>query len=308
MSLTRRAFLASSVSTVAVGLATRHTFAQAPATAAAPPVTSFKDLRGGVGMFIGQGGTIGYLLNDAGALAIDSQFPNTAAIALAGLKQRAPKGVGMLINTHHHGDHTGGNQVFRASVTRIVGHVNCLESHRKAAADAKTEGQQSFADTTFTDQWRTDFGGESIQARYYGPGHTGGDAVIHLEKANVVHMGDLLFNRAHPNIDRPAGAQVANWITLLDKVAATHAADTIYIAGHARDNNVQCTKAELAHFRDYLTASLDTARKAVAAGQSKDELVKTASLPGFEDTSALNARLTQGFVLGICYDELTEKK
>ena len=214
----------------------------------------------------------------------------------------------MLINTHHHGDHTGGNQVFRASVTRIVGHVNCLESHRKAAADAKTEGQQSFADTTFTDQWRTDFGGESIQARYYGPGHTGGDAVIHLEKANVVHMGDLLFNRAHPNIDRPAGAQVANWITLLDKVASAHAADTIFIAGHAVDNNVQCTKAELAHFRNYLTASLDTARKAIAAGQSKDELVKTASLTGFEDTTALNARLTQGFVLGICYDELTEKK
>ena len=308
MSLSRRAFLASSVSTLAVGLTARHTFAQAPATAAAPPVTSFKDLRRGVGMFIGQGGTIGYLLNDAGALAIDSQFPNTAAIALAGLKQRAPKGVGMLINTHHHGDHTGGNQVFRASVTRIVGHVNCLESHRKAAADAKTEGQQSFADTTFTDQWRTDFGGESIQARYYGPGHTGGDAVIHLEKANVVHMGDLLFNRAHPNIDRPAGAQVANWITLLDKVAAAHAADTIFIAGHAKDNNVQCAKAELGHFRNYLTASLDSARKAVAAGQSKDELVKTASLAGFEDTTALNARLTQGFVLGICYDELTEKK
>ncbi len=63
-----------------------------------------------------------------------------------------------------------------------------------------------------------------------------------------------------------------------------------------------------AHFRNYLTASLDTARKAVAAGQSKDELVKTASLAGFEDTTALNARLTQGFVLGICYDELTEKK
>jgi glyoxylase-like metal-dependent hydrolase (beta-lactamase superfamily II) len=307
MTFTRRAFLATSASTLSAGLAPRHVFGQAPA-AQAPPVTSFTDLRRGVGMFIGQGGTIGYLVNDAGAVAIDSQFPNTAAIALAGLKERAPKGVEMLINTHHHGDHTGGNQVFRATVKRIVGHVNCLASHRKAAADAKTEGQQSFADTTFTDQWRTDFGGESIQARYYGAGHTGGDAVIHLEKANVVHMGDLLFNRAHPNIDRPAGAQVANWIALLDKVASAHAVDTIFIAGHAKDNAVRSTKAELAHFRNYLTASLDTARKAVAAGQSKDELAKTASIKGFEDTISLNARLTQGFVLGVCFDELTGAK
>jgi cyclase len=306
MTVTRRDFLASSASALAVGLAPGRAFAQAPA-AAAPPVTSFKDLRRGVGMFIGQGGTIGYLVNDAGALAIDSQFANTAAIAQTGLKERSPRGVDLLINTHHHGDHTGGNQVFRATAKRIVGHVNCLEWHRKASAAAKTEGQQSYADTTFTDQWRSDFGGESVQARYYGRGHTGGDAVIHFEKANVVHMGDLLFNRAHPNIDRPAGAHVANWITLLDKVAAAHAADTIYIAGHAKDNTVQCTKAELAHFRNYLTASLDTAKKAVAAGQSKDELAKTTSIKGFEDTISLNARLTQGFVLGVCFDELTEK-
>ena len=102
---------------------------------------------------------------------------------------------------------------------------------------------------------------------------------------------------------------MANWITVLDKVATAHAADTIFIAGHGKDNAVRCAKAELTHFRNYLTASLDTARKAIAAGQSKDELQKTtSSLAGFEDTVALNARLTLGFVLGVCYDELTETK
>jgi glyoxylase-like metal-dependent hydrolase (beta-lactamase superfamily II) len=305
MTFTRRDFLASSASALAAGFVPGRAFAQAPA---APPVTSFKDLRRGAGMFMGSGGTIGYLVNGAGAVAIDSQFANTAAIAQAGLKERSPRGVDLLINTHHHGDHTGGNQVFSATAKRMVAHVNCVEWQRRAAEAAKTLDRQAYATSTFTDQWRDDFGGEAIQARYYGRGHTGGDAVIHLEKANVVHMGDLLFNRAHPNIDRPSGAEVANWISLLDKVAAAHAADTIFIAGHAKDNNVQCTKAELAHFKNYLTASLETARKAVAAGQSKEELAKTTSLPGFDDTISLNARLTQGFVLGVCHDELTGAK
>jgi len=307
MPVTRRDFLTTSASTLALGLGPARLFAQ-PAAAAAPPVTSFTDLRRGVGIFKGSGGTIGYLVNSAGAMAIDSQFANTAEIAVAGLKQRAPQGVEMLLNTHHHGDHTGGNLVFRSAVKRIVGHVNCLEWHRKAAAAARAEGQTSFADTTFTDTWKTSFGDETIQARYYGAGHTSGDAVYHFEKANVVHMGDLLFNRAHPNIDRPAGASVANWITVLDKVARALGNDTIFIAGHGKDNAVQCAKADLAHFRGYLSLCMDTARKAIAAGQSKDELQKVTTLPGFADTIALNARLTAGFVLGVCFDELNEKK
>ena len=182
---------------------------QAPAQPAAPPVTRFEELRRGVGMFIGQGGTIGYLVNGDGALAVDSQFMNTAEICVAGLKQRAPKGIAMLINTHHHGDHTGGNRAY--GVSKIVAHENCLKSHR--ATTEKTADQQAYATTTFKDTWSEKFGDETIEARYFGPGHTGGDAVIHFQRANVMHMGDLLFNRAHPNIDRAQGARIDNWIT-----------------------------------------------------------------------------------------------
>lgn len=300
MSFTRREFLATSASS----LTAVRLLAQAPA-AQAPPVTAFADLRRGVGVFTATGGTIGWLVNGAGAIAIDSQYANTAPIAVAGLKERSPKGIELLLNTHHHADHTGGNQVFRGVVRRIVAHENCLLWHKKTAAASNGEAQTSFADTTFKDAWKTGFGDETVQARYYGPGHTSGDAVFHFEKANVVHMGDLLFNRAHPNIDRPAGARVDNWIAVLDKVAKAHTADTIYIAGHGKENNVRCAVADVRHFRDYLTACLDTARKAVKAGQSKGDLEKKASLPGFEDFAMLNARLSQGFVLGVCYEELT---
>lgn len=255
-------------------------------------------------MFIGQGGTIGYLVNADGAVAVDSQFMNTATICAAGLKERAPKGIAMLLNTHHHGDHTGGNKAY--GVSKIVAHENCLKSHR--ATTEKNPHEQAYATATFTDVWTEKFGNETIEMRYFGPGHTGGDAVIHFQQANVMHMGDLLFNRAHPNIDRAQGANVANWIKVLDAVAARASNDTIFIAGHAKDNAVRNTKAEITHFRNYLTAALEHARAGVKAGQSKEEVQKLPALKGFEDNVSPSARLTMAFVLGICYDEVTNAK
>jgi glyoxylase-like metal-dependent hydrolase (beta-lactamase superfamily II) len=302
--MNRRTFLtASTASVVGVVWSRGVTRAQQPT---APPVTRFEELRRGVGIFIGQGGTIGYLVNNDGAVAVDSQFMNTATICAAGLKERSPKGVAMLLNTHHHGDHTGGNKAY--GVGKIVAHANCLKSHRAVTEEAKTVDQQAYATQTFTDVWTEKFGGETIELRYHGPGHTGGDAVIHFQQANVIHMGDLLFNRAHPNIDRAQGARVDNWIKILDIVNGKAAADTILIAGHGKDNAVRCTRAEVTHFRNYLTAALEHARAGVKAGQSKEEVQKLGALKGFEDTMSLNARLTMGFVLGICYDEVTAAK
>ncbi len=252
-------------------------------------------------MFIGQGGTIGYLVNADGAIGVDSQFMNTAEICVAGLKQRAPKGIAMLINTHHHGDHTGGNKAY--GVSKIVAHENCLKSHR--ATTEKTQNEQAYATTTFKDVWTEKFGNETIEARYFGPGHTGGDAVIHFQNANVMQMGDLLFNRAHPNIDRAQGARIDSWITVLETIAKRANNDTIFIAGHAKDNMVRNGRAEIMHFRDYLTAVLSHARAGVKAGQSKEEVQKLPALKGFEDNASPNARLTLAFVLGIAYDEVT---
>ncbi len=74
-------------------------------------------------------------------------------------------------------------------------------------------------DRTFTDTWSLQHGDEQISAKHYGPAHTGGDAVIRFERADVAHMGDLMFNRAHPVIDRTNGASIANWIVVLQQVA-----------------------------------------------------------------------------------------
>lgn len=306
--MNRRHFVATSTAAAAgVVLGRLPLAAQAPA-AQAPPVTTFNEIRRGVGYFTGQGGTIGYLVNADGAVAVDSQFMNTAELCVAGLKQRAPKGIAMLLNTHHHGDHTGGNMAFKPLVRRIVAHANCAKWQRTVAEQANTLAQQAIADVTFTDSWTESFGNERIEMRHYGPGHTSGDSVVTFQQANVIHLGDLMFNHAHPNIDRAAGARIDNWIVLLERVAKTASADTVFIAGHAMNQTPRMERAGVLAFRDYLTALLDAGRRAVAAGQSKEELQKLPALKGFEDYVGPNPRITLPFVLGLAFDEASEKK
>ena len=285
MTISRRQFVsASSLSVAALGLSRLPGFAQTPA-AQAPPVTKFEEIRRGVGFFTGNGGTIGYLVNGDGAIAVDSQFMPTAEICVAGLKQRAPKGIELLINTHHHGDHTSGDPAFRPIVKRILAHENCVAWQRKVAEQAAANPQPSapgaaaavppvYADSTFKDTWTVDFGGETVHVRYFGPGHTSGDAVIFYEKANVIHAGDLLFRRIHPRVDSPAGASVVNWLSILEKMAAAHGNDTAFIFGHGKDGVVLGKKADVTFFRDYLSAALDHVRAGIKAGQAKEEIAR----------------------------------
>jgi glyoxylase-like metal-dependent hydrolase (beta-lactamase superfamily II) len=322
VTISRRQFVsASSLSVAAIGLARIPVLgqagAQAPA-AQAPPVTKFEDIRRGVGFFTGTGGTIGYLVNGDGAIAIDSQFMPTAEICVAWLKQKAPKGIELLINTHHHGDHTSGNPAFRPVVKRILAHENCVAWQRKVAEQAAANPQPPaagappaappvYADSTFKDTWTVDFGGENVHVRYFGPGHTSGDAVIYFEKANVMHAGDLLFRRVHPRVDSPAGASVVNWLSILEKMTAAHGGDTAFIFGHGKDGVVLGKSADVAYFRDYLSAALDRVRAGMKAGQSKEEIGKTAALKGFDDVAQINARIGLAGVLESAYDELAKK-
>jgi cyclase len=164
------------------------------------------------------------------------------------------------------------------------------------------------ADATFDKTWSQTFGDETVTGLYNGPGHTGGDAIVHFERAHVVHMGDLLFHERHPRVDRPAGASIQNWITILEGVGKEMPADTIYVAGHAKDGlPVTADRKALMRFRDYFDAVLSLVRKGIAKGDSKDAIVATAALPGFETFQNAPPALTLAGVLGVAYDELTAR-
>ncbi len=276
-----------------------------PATPPAPVVTEFTPLRRDVGIFTGRGGTIGWLVNPTAVVAVDTQFPDTAAKFLAQLPGRAGRNFDYVINTHHHGDHTAGNIVLKPAATHILAHANVPELQRQRAEQAKALDQQAYADMTFTDTMRLTVGGETINARYFGPGHTKGDIIITFEQANVVHMGDLMFNRVYPVIDRPGGAQIRSWIKILEKVASDYPADAIYVYGHANPKfGVTGTRADLLVLRDYFTGLLEHTQKQIAAGKPKNEIVALENLPGFPDfQQPLPNRL--GINLSVAYDELT---
>lgn len=312
--MNRRDFLVGSTVFTSIGLLGRLGAQPASATpVAAPkavvPATEFKALRRDVGIFTGQGGTIGWLANRHALLAVDTQFPATASLFLAGLPGRNGRTLDAVLNTHHHPDHTSGNKVFRSAAKTIVAHTNVPRLQAARAEKDGKGGDQVFADSLFPDVWRRDLGGEIVTAQYHGAAHTSGDVIVTFEKANVVHMGDLVFNRLYPVIDRGSGGTIRGWIRLLEDAARTYPADAVYIFGHGKAKfGVTGERKELLMFRDYLSGLLEYVQKRISGGESKDSIVRLENLPGFDDFHVAAGepnRLPAN--LGAAYDELTEK-
>ena len=303
MTFNRREFIAASSLAVVGGfLREIPVFGQQQAPPPATPV--FAAVRGNVGTFTARGGTIGTLITPAALIVVDSQFAHTAPLLLDGLKTRSTRKIDLLINSHHHGDHTGGNAVLRPAAAKIVAHANAKALLEKAAAapNANAALTACLPDTTFDKDWKQDVGGEVVSAKYYGAGHTGGDIVITFERANDVHMGDLMSFQRNPRADRPAGASVRNWIPVLENTVKDHGADTIYIFGHSKvGERVTGSRADLMSLRDYFTALLDFAQKELKAGKSQDEIIKAKAIPGFESWEGTPVALEAA------YQELTSK-
>ncbi len=273
----RRAFIRNTAFTVgALTLGQQRLLASL-----APLAGTVKMLRNNVGIYTERGGTMGFFLSKEGIAVIDSQFPEQSKNFISEIKKTSEAGFRYLINTHHHGDHSGGNISFKGMVEHVVAHENSAINQKAAALKAKSEDKQLYPDLTYTRKWKGRLGGEKIRMDYFGPGHTNGDSIIYFEKANVAHMGDLLFNRRHPFIDRTAGASIENWITVLDKAARKYESDTLYIFGHAGEGyDVTGSRADLGAFKDYLQRLLDFAQKESKSGVTKEAFLKNTSIPG----------------------------
>ena len=269
----------------------------------------FFKIRDDLGYFSGRGGTIGWFVTEDAIVVVDAQFPNTAEEFVRGIADYGSGPSRVLFNTHHHGDHTAGNPVFAENSYQIIAHENVPVLQRRAAEAQGDAGAFTAADITFKDDYPLEIGNERIVARNYGNAHTGGDSVIWFENRNAAHMGELVFNRWYPFIDRPGGASILGWIDLLETVASEAYSDTIFIFGHANaDFGVTGDAGDLLYMRDFLSKLLEHTQAGIDAGQSREEITNVNRFEEFPDHQSAGARLSLPANLNVAYDELTSEQ
>jgi cyclase len=226
---------------------------------------------GNVYMLTGAGGNIGVSVGDDGIVIIDDQFAPLAPKIEAALKTITDRPLRFILNTHYHGDHTGGNEHF-GKTAPIVAHENVRK--RLAAGSSRGENRIPPAPAgalpivTFNDTLTIHLNGEDVRAVHMPHGHTDGDAVIWFTKSNVVHMGDDYFNGFFPFIDTENGGSVRGLIANVEKVLSTVPDDARIIPGHGALSD----KAGLRRFYDMLRNTMAAVETGVAAGKSAEQL------------------------------------
>ncbi|MDQ1522750.1 MAG: cyclase [Pyrinomonadaceae bacterium] len=232
---------------------------------------------GNIYMIEGAGGNIGVSAGADGLLIVDDQFAPLADKIRAALKEINPGQLRFVLNTHYHGDHTGGNPIFGKEAT-IVAHDNV---RGRLAAEQTVRGQkvpaapkEALPVITFNQSVSIHFNGEEIRVVHFPSGHTDGDSIMFFTASNVVHMGDHFFAGRFPFIDLEHGGSVEGLTRNVEAVIARLPADVKIIPGHGPLSTLD----DLKLYRRMLTETTAHVRKGMAAGQTLDQL-KAAGLP-----------------------------
>jgi cyclase len=225
---------------------------------------------GNVHMLEGQGGNIGVSTGPDGLLIVDDQFaPLAEKIDAALQKLEAGGPLKFVLNTHWHGDHTGGNAFFGRKGS-IIAHANV----RKRLAGKSDTPKEALPVITQEEGLSVHFNGEEIRMVPFGPGHTDGDSMIHFTKSGVVHMGDQFFNGRFPFIDLASGGSVEGYVKNVENALQKISDETQIIPGHGP----LATKKDLKAFHEMLIETTGIIRKAIAEGKSLEQ-VKAAGFP-----------------------------
>jgi cyclase len=226
---------------------------------------------GTVYMLTGAGGNIGVSVGDDGIVIVDDQFAPLAPKIREALRGITAKPIKFILNTHYHGDHTGGNEEFGHDAP-IIAQTNVrkrLQSGTKALGrETPPAPKGALPVVTFDDKVSIWANGEEIRAVHMPHGHTDGDSVIFFTASNVVHMGDDFFNGSFPFVDVDNGGSVRGYIVNIEKVLASVPDDVKVIPGHGMLSD----KAGLRAFLEMLKgtwAAVDSGRK---SGKTLEQL------------------------------------
>jgi cyclase len=262
----------------------------------------------GVYMLMGAGGNIGLSVGNDDAFIIDDQYAPLTPKVVAAIRAVTKKPVRFVLNTHLHGDHTGGNENFGKAGALIVAHDNVRKrmsvEQFNAFLDRRTPASPRGAlpVVTFSDVVTFYLNGDEIHAIHVVPAHTDGDAVVQFTRANVVHAGDVFVRYGYPFIDLSAGGSIDGMIDATGMMLSMVNDETKIIPGHGE----LATKQDLQAFHDVLVVIRDRVRIQIAQGKSLDE-VKAAKPTAEFDATWKNDFITADKFVELVYTSLSKR-
>jgi cyclase len=230
---------------------------------------------GAVSMLQGSGGNIGVSVGPDGVLIIDDEYAPLVPKIRAAVTKLSAKPIRFVVNTHWHGDHTGGNGPLAQDGVVIVAHDNVrkrmMSEHFNPffKSTTKPAPAEALPIVTFAEGVTFHFNGEDIEVIHLAPAHTDGDAAVWFRKANVLHTGDEFFNGLYPFIDLSSGGSIDGVVAAADLLLGRINDQTKIIPGHGP----LASKADLTKYRNMLAAVRDRVKRAIQEGKTLDQVV-----------------------------------
>jgi glyoxylase-like metal-dependent hydrolase (beta-lactamase superfamily II) len=249
-------------------------------------------LRGGVYMLTGAGGNIGLSTGTETAFLIDDQYAPLTPKIIAAVASVTSQPVKFVVNTHWHGDHSGGNENMGKAGALLVAHDNVRKRmsseqfndvfNRRTPASPPA----ALPIVTFNDTVTFHLNGDDIVVFHVAPAHTDGDAVVYFTKADVIHMGDTFFATGYPFIDVSSGGNVNGVIQAADRALAICTPQTIVIPGHGPVSNCP----QLRTYRNMVATIRDRVQERIRRGETKQQIIAA------KVTADLDAQWGKGFI------------
>lgn len=287
-----------------VAFATPRSAQQGP-----PPELRTENVADGIYVLVGMGGNIGVSTGEDAVFLVDDQYaPATEQIRQA-VAAIGKGDIRFILNTHWHGDHTGGNENFGKAGALIVAHDNVrrrMSAEQFLAAfnqKVPPSPKAALPIVTFSSDVTFHLNGDEIRAMHVAPAHTDGDSIVRFTKANVVHTGDLFFNGLYPFIDVSTGGSITGMIAAADQMLGMIDQNTRIIPGHGP----LADRAALQRYRDMLIGVRDSVAPLVQSGRTIEQVIAA------NPTAKWDAQWGQGFLkpeafVRIVYESLRENR
>jgi glyoxylase-like metal-dependent hydrolase (beta-lactamase superfamily II) len=258
-------------------------------------------------MLEGQGGNVTVAVGDDGVIMVDSQFAPMHDKLKAAVAALSPQPIRFLVNTHHHGDHTGGNAAFTADGAIVVGHANERDILAKGGINNNSlqpvppVSGAALPARTYTDALTLDVKGRAAQLGHPANAHTGGDTYVYFADANVLATGDIVTLGRYPNIDYLNGGSVKGMIEAVDAYIALSNDATKVVPGHGP----MVGKAQLVEYRALLVTARDRMAKLIAEGKNLDDVYAARPYADFDARLGVNEQAAKNF-MRVVYSSLKQ--